>query len=243
MARKDKGDNYFVPLEQQHVLCQTMEDVLHNSMLPYAEHVVLERALPRVEDGLKPVQRRVLYAMYTLGLTPDKQTKKSAHIVGECMAKYHPHGDSSIYDTMVRLAQDFNLRAPLVYGQGNFGSIDGDPPAAFRYTEAKLAPIAMEMLADIDKDTVPWSLNFDDSTKEPNILPGRFPNLLVNGSYGIAVGFATNIPTHNLAEVIDGVIAQMDNPRITTQELCKIVKGPDFPTGGYILNGENIADV
>ena len=243
MARKDKGDNYFVPLEQQHVLCQTMEDVLHNSMLPYAEHVVLERALPRVEDGLKPVQRRVLYAMYTLGLTPDKQTKKSAHIVGECMAKYHPHGDSSIYDTMVRLAQDFNLRAPLVYGQGNFGSIDGDPPAAFRYTEAKLAPIAMEMLADIDKDTVPWSLNFDDSTKEPNILPGRFPNLLVNGSYGIAVGFATNIPTHNLAEVIDGVIAQMDNPRITTQELCKIVKGPDFPTGGYILNGEDIADV
>ena len=243
MARKDKGDNYFVPLEQQHVLCQTMEDVLHNSMLPYAEHVVLERALPRVEDGLKPVQRRVLYAMYTLGLTPDKQAKKSAHIVGECMAKYHPHGDSSIYDTMVRLAQDFNLRAPLVYGQGNFGSIDGDPPAAFRYTEAKLAPIAMEMLADIDKDTVPWSLNFDDSTKEPNILPGRFPNLLVNGSYGIAVGFATNIPTHNLAEVIDGVIAQMDNPRITTQELCKIVKGPDFPTGGYILNGEDIADV
>lgn len=243
MARKDKNDNYFVPLDKQHVLSQTMEEVLHNSMMPYAEHVVLERALPRVEDGLKPVQRRVLYAMYTLGLTPDKQTKKSAHIVGECMAKYHPHGDFSIYDTMVRMAQDFNLRAPLVYGQGNFGSIDGDPAAAFRYTEAKLAPIAMEMLADIDKDTVTWSLNFDDSTKEPNILPGRFPNLLVNGSYGIAVGFATNIPTHNLGEVIDGVIAQMENPRISSDELCDIVKGPDFPTGGYILNGGDIREV
>ncbi|MBR3750953.1 MAG: DNA topoisomerase 4 subunit A [Clostridia bacterium] len=242
MARKDKNDNYFIPLEQQNVLMQTMEDVLHNSMMPYAEHVVLERALPRVEDGLKPVQRRVLYAMYTLGLTPDKQTKKSAHIVGECMAKYHPHGDSSIYDTMVRLAQDFNLRVPLVYGQGNFGSIDGDPAAAFRYTEAKLAAPAMELLADLDKDTVPWDLNFDDTTKEPTLLPGRFPNLLVNGSYGIAVGFATNIPTHNLAEVIDGVIAQMDNPRITTEELCKIVKGPDFPTGGYILNGADIVE-
>lgn len=242
MARKIR-DNYYVPLEEQHILSQTMEEVLHNSMLPYAEHVVLERALPRVEDGLKPVQRRVLYSMFTLGLTPDKQTKKSAHIVGECMAKYHPHGDSSIYDTMVRLAQDFNLRAPLVFGQGNFGSIDGDPAAAFRYTEAKLSPIAMEMLTDIDKDTVPWSLNFDDTTKEPNILPARFPNLLVNGAYGIAVGFATNIPTHNLGEVIDGVIAQMDNPRISLSELLKIVKGPDFPTGGYILNGKNIEEV
>ena len=242
MAKK-QDEQYFIPLSQQNVRTETMEDVMHSSMLPYAEHVILERALPRVEDGLKPVQRRVLYAMYTLGLFPDKPTKKSAHIVGECMAKYHPHGDSSIYETMVRMAQDFNLREPLVYGQGNFGSIDGDSAAAFRYTEARLAPIALEMLRDIDKDTVKWSLNFDDSLKEPDVLPGRFPNLLVNGSYGIAVGLATNIPTHNLGEVIDSVVAQIDNPRISLSELLKHVKGPDFPTGGYIINGGEIENV
>ena len=212
MARKD---DYIVPLSEQKVSFQTMEEVMHNSMMPYAEHVILERALPRVEDGLKPVQRRVLYAMYTQNLFPDKPYKKSAYIVGETMAKYHPHGDSSIYETMVRMAQDFSLREPLVDGHGCFGSIDGDGAAAARYTEARLAPIALELLRDIEKDTVKWALNYDDSLKEPTVLPGRFPNLLVNGSYGIAVGLATNIPTHNLAEVIDGVVAQIDNPRIT----------------------------
>lgn len=235
-----KRDN-MIPTDSN-IQSQTLEEVMHNSMLPYAENVILERALPRVEDGLKPVQRRVLYAMYTQNLFPDKPFKKSAHIVGETMAKYHPHGDSSIYETMVRLAQDFNMREPLVDGQGNFGSIDGDPAAAFRYTEARLTPIATELLRDIDKDTVKWSLNFDDSLTEPDVLPGRFPNLLVNGSYGIAVGLATNIPTHNLAEVIDSVIAQIDNPRITLAELMKHVKGPDFPTGGIIVNGEEIEE-
>ena len=224
------------------ILSQTMENVLHSSMIPYSEHVILERALPRVEDGLKPVQRRVLYVMYEQGLTPDKPFKKSANIVGETMAKYHPHGDSSIYDTMVRMAQDFVMRAPLVDGHGNFGSIDGDSAAAFRYTEARMAPLALELLRDIEKDTVKWSLNFDDTRKEPDILPGRFPNLLVNGATGIAVGLATNIPTHNLAEVIDGVIAQIDNPRITLEEMLQYIKGPDFPTGGSIINGEAIRD-
>lgn len=240
MARKD---DYIVPLSEQKVSFQTMEEVMHNSMMPYAEHVILERALPRVEDGLKPVQRRVLYAMYTQNLFPDKPYKKSAYIVGETMAKYHPHGDSSIYETMVRMAQDFSLREPLVDGHGCFGSIDGDGAAAARYTEARLAPIALELLRDIEKDTVKWALNYDDSLKEPTVLPGRFPNLLVNGSYGIAVGLATNIPTHNLAEVIDGVIAQIDNPRIALPELLKHLKGPDFPTGGYIINGSDIENI
>ncbi|MBO5927071.1 MAG: DNA gyrase subunit A, partial [Clostridia bacterium] len=198
MAKKDKTF-----IDNSIILSQNMETVLHDSMIPYSEHVILERALPRVEDGLKPVQRRVLYVMYEQGLLPDKPFKKSANIVGETMAKYHPHGDSSIYDTMVRLAQDFCMRAPIVDGHGNFGSIDGDSAAAFRYTEARMAPLALELLRDIEKDTVHWSLNFDDTRKEPDILPGRFPNLLVNGSMGIAVGLATNIPTHNLGEVID----------------------------------------
>lgn len=229
-------------IDNSTILHQTMEDVMHSSMIPYSEHVILERALPRVEDGLKPVQRRILYVMYEQGLTPDKPFKKSANIVGETMAKYHPHGDSSIYDTMVRMAQDFVMRAPLVDGHGNFGSIDGDSAAAFRYTEARMAPLALELLRDIEKDTVKWSLNFDDTRKEPDILPGRFPNLLVNGATGIAVGLATNIPTHNLAEVIDGIVAQIDNPRITLDEMLKYIKGPDFPTGGLIVNGEAIKD-
>jgi len=228
-------------IDNSTILHQTMEDVMHSSMIPYSEHVILERALPRVEDGLKPVQRRILYVMYEQGLTPDKPFKKSANIVGETMAKYHPHGDSSIYDTMVRMAQDFVMRAPLVDGHGNFGSID-DSAAAFRYTEARMAPLALELLRDIEKDTVKWSLNFDDTRKEPDILPGRFPNLLVNGATGIAVGLATNIPTHNLAEVIDGIVAQIDNPRITLDEMLKYIKGPDFPTGGLIVNGEAIKD-
>ena len=175
-----------------------LEEVLPSAMLPYAEFVIMDRALPRVEDGLKPVQRRILYTMFEMGLLPDKPHKKSARIVGDCMGKYHPHGDSSVYDAMVRMAQDFNMGRTLVNGHGNFGSVDGDPAAAMRYTEARLEPIALELLRDLYKETVPFSLNFDDSLKEPDMLPGRFPNLLVNGAAGIAVGLATNIPPHNL---------------------------------------------
>ena len=222
------------------VITSPLEDVLHNSMIPYAEYVILDRALPRVEDGLKPVQRRILYSMYDQGMTPDKGYKKSARVVGDCLAKYHPHGDTSVYDAMVRLAQPYNMRNTLVDGHGNFGSIDGDSAAAMRYTEVKLQPLALELVSDIDKDTVNWALNFDDSLKEPETLPGRFPNLLVNGASGIAVGLATNIPTHNLAEVIDGVIAYLDNPKISLDDMMKIVKGPDFPTGGYLIAGEEL---
>ncbi len=215
-----------------------LEEVLPKSMLPYAEFVILDRALPRVEDGLKPVQRRILYTMSEMGLTPDKPHKKSARIVGDCMGKYHPHGDSSVYDAMVRMAQDFNMGKTLVNGHGNFGSVDGDPAAAMRYTEARLEPIALELLRDIEKNTVPFSLNFDDSLKEPDMLPGRFPNLLVNGASGIAVGLATNIPPHNLGEAIDGVVAYIDNPRITLEGMMKHIPAPDFPTGGYIIANE-----
>ena len=222
------------------IITSPLEDVLHNSMIPYAEYVILDRALPRVEDGLKPVQRRILYSMYDLGITPDKGYKKSARVVGDCLAKYHPHGDSSVYDAMVRLAQPYNMRNTLVDGHGNFGSIDGDSAAAMRYTEVRLQQLALELLTDIDKDTVNWSLNFDDSLKEPDTLPGRFPNLLVNGATGIAVGLATNIPTHNLAEVIDGVVAYLNDPKISLDDMMKIVKGPDFPTGGYIIAGTEL---
>ncbi|MCI5838914.1 MAG: DNA gyrase subunit A, partial [Christensenellaceae bacterium] len=209
-------------------------------MIPYAEYVILDRALPRVEDGLKPVQRRILYSMYEQGFTPDKGYKKSAKVVGDCLAKYHPHGDTSVYDAMVRMAQPFNMRMTLVDGHGNFGSVDGDSAAAMRYTEVKLQPLALELLSDLDKDTVDWQLNFDDSLKEPVTLPGRFPNLLVNGATGIAVGLATNIPTHNLAEVIDGAVALIDNPKIKLDEMMKIIKGPDFSTGGYIIAGDEL---
>ena len=222
------------------IITSPLEDVLHNSMIPYAEYVILDRALPRVEDGLKPVQRRILYSMYEQGMTPDKGYKKSARVVGDCLAKYHPHGDSSVYDAMVRLAQPYNMRNTLVDGHGNFGSIDGDSAAAMRYTEVRLQQLALELLTDIDKDTVNWSLNFDDSLKEPDTLPGRFPNLLVNGATGIAVGLATNIPTHNLAEVIDGVVAYLNDPKISLDDMMKIVKGPDFPTGGYIIAGTEL---
>ncbi|MGN1200979.1 MAG: DNA topoisomerase (ATP-hydrolyzing) subunit A [Candidatus Caccovivens sp.] len=222
------------------VLFKPLEEVLHDSMIPYTEHVVMDRALPRVEDGLKPVQRRILYSMLELGLTPDKPYRKSARIVGDCMGKYHPHGDSSVYDAMVRMSQDFVLRAPLVDGHGNFGSIDGDSAAAMRYTEARMTPLAMELLRDLEKDTVRWGLNFDDTLKEPDVLPGRFPNLLVNGASGIAVGVATNIPPHNLGEVIDGVVAYIDNPNITLDKMMKIIKGPDFPTGGELILGDGI---
>lgn len=228
-------------LNKEQIITNTMEEVLHGSMIPYAEHVILDRALPRVEDGLKPVQRRILYSMYEQGMFPDKGYKKSARVVGDCLAKYHPHGDSSVYEAMVRLAQPYNMRQVLVDGQGNFGSIDGDPAAAMRYTEVKMQPLALELLRDIEKNTVRWNPNFDDSLKEPDILPGRYPNLLVNGATGIAVGLATNIPTHNLGEVIDGAIAYMHNPKITLAEMMKIVKGPDFPTGGYIIAGSELA--
>jgi len=222
------------------ILFKPLEEVLHDSMIPYTEHVVMDRALPRVEDGLKPVQRRILYSMLELGLTPDKPYRKSARIVGDCMGKYHPHGDSSVYDAMVRMSQDFVLRAPLVDGHGNFGSIDGDSAAAMRYTEARMTPLAMEILRDLEKDTVRWGLNFDDTLKEPDVLPGRFPNLLVNGASGIAVGVATNIPPHNLGEVIDGVVAYIENPNIKLESMMKIIKGPDFPTGGELILGDGI---
>ena len=225
------------------VVSKSLEQVIHESMMPYSEYVILDRALPRVEDGLKPVQRRVLYSMLEVGVTPDKPYRKSATIVGNCMGKYHPHGDSSIYLTMVRLAQDFNMGVCLVDGHGNFGSVDGDPPAAMRYTESRLSPISMELLKDIEKNTVTWSLNFDDSRKEPDMLPGRFPNLLVNGATGIAVGLATSIPTHNLAETIDCVTAYIDNPKIKLKELLKFMPAPDFSTGGYILNSSNFEEV
>ena len=222
------------------IIAKTMEDVMHESMMPYSEFVILDRALPRVEDGLKPVQRRILYSMSELGITPDKPYRKSARIVGDCMGKFHPHGDSSIYGAMVRMAQPFSMGACLVDGHGNFGSVDGDSPAAMRYTEARLTPLALELLRDIDKNTVKWSCNFDDTLMEPDMLPGRFPNLLVNGASGIAVGLSTNIPPHNLMESIDGVIAYIDNPRIKLSDMMKIIKGPDFPTGGFVIGGEEL---
>lgn len=222
------------------IIEDSIEDIMHASMMPYSEHVILDRALPRVEDGLKPVQRRILYAMSELGNTPDKPHKKSARIVGECLGKYHPHGDSSVYDAMVRLAQPFNTRNLLIDGHGNFGSVDGDSAAAMRYTEARLTPLAMEMLRDIDKETVSFSLNFDDTLQEPDMLPCRFPNLLVNGAMGIAVGLTTNIPPHNLGEVIDGIVAYIENSRITLKEMMKYIPAPDFPTGGVIIDGEGI---
>ena len=221
------------------IIFKSMSEVLHESMIPYTEHVVMDRALPRVEDGLKPVQRRILYSMIELGVTPDKPHRKSARIVGDCLGKYHPHGDSSVYDAMCRMAQDWVLRAPLVDGHGNFGSIDGDSPAAMRYTEARLTPLALELMRDLDKDTVRWSLNFDDMLKEPDMFPGRFPNLLVNGAYGIAVGVATNIPPHNLGETIDAVVAYINNPNIKIDEIMKILKAPDFPSGGIIISQDD----
>ena len=238
MARKKTYDEF--TQNEDLIIHKPLEEVMHESIMPYAEYVIMERAIPRVEDGLKPVQRRILYTMYELGVTPDKPHRKSARIVGDALGKYHPHGDSSVYDAMVRMAQDFVMRAQLIDGHGNFGSMDGDSAAAMRYTEARLTPLAMEMIRDIEKETVPFSLNFDDTLKEPDVLPGRFPNLLVNGSSGIAVGLATNIPPHNLGEVIDGVIAQMENPEITLESLMEIIKGPDFPTGGVIIGKEEI---
>ena len=207
---------------------------MKNSFLDYAMSVIVSRALPDVRDGLKPVHRRILYSMYDLGMHSDKAFKKSARIVGEVMGKYHPHGDSAIYEAMVRMAQDFSYRYMLVDGHGNFGSIDGDGAAAMRYTEARMSKISMEILRDINKNTIDFRDNYDGSEQEPKVLPARFPNLLVNGSTGIAVGMATNIPPHNLGEVIDGVLALIEDPEIAVTELIEFIKGPDFPTGGLI---------
>ena len=217
-----------------------IEEEMRESFMAYAMSVIISRAVPDVRDGLKPVHRRVLYAMYDAGNTSDKPYKKSARLVGDIMGKYHPHGDTAIYDTIVRMAQDFNLRYPLVDGQGNFGSIDGDNPAAMRYTEIRMTPLAEEMLADIEKETVDFIANYDDSLKEPAVLPSRIPNLLINGSAGIAVGMATNIPPHNLSEVIDGLIGLIANPDITIKQLMRHIPGPDFPTAGFIHGKEPI---
>lgn len=217
-----------------------VNDEMKQSFIAYAMAVNVSRAIPDVRDGFKPVHRRILYSMNELGLSADKPYRKCARIVGDVLGKYHPHGDSSVYDALVRLAQDFSIREPLVDGQGNFGSVDGDPPAAMRYTEARLSKISAEMLRDIDKETVDWQSNFDETLEEPSVLPARFPNLLVNGSDGIAVGMATNIPPHNLGEVIDGVCALIDNPEITPDELMKYIPAPDFPTGGLIMGRANV---
>ena len=219
---------------------RTVEKEMKSSYLDYAMSVIVGRALPDVRDGLKPVHRRILFAMYELSNTHDKPYKKSARVVGETLGKYHPHGDSAIYDSMVRMAQDFSLRYPLVEGQGNFGSVDGDSAAAMRYTEARLNRFAEEMISDIEKDTVDFTQNFDATLKEPLVLPSRVPNLLVNGSSGIAVGMATNMPPHNLCEAVDGLVAMIDNPQITLDGVLPLVKGPDFPTGGFILGKKGI---
>ncbi|MFA6534051.1 MAG: DNA gyrase subunit A, partial [Patescibacteria group bacterium] len=213
---------------------------MQTSYLDYAMSVIVSRALPDVRDGLKPVHRRILYAMWTLGLRHSAKYRKSATVVGEVMGKYHPHGDSAIYDTMVRMAQDFSLRYPLVDGQGNFGSMDGDSAAAMRYTEAKLDSIAEEVLSDLDKNTVNFIPNYDGSLKEPMVLPAKLPNLLLNGSMGIAVGMATSIPPHNLTELCNAIIALIANPQAAVEDLMEFVKGPDFPTGGTIFNLEEI---
>lgn len=229
-------------LNAQRIIPVDIEAEMKESFINYAVSVIVDRALPDVRDGLKPVHRRILYSMYTQGFTADKPYRKCATTVGDVLGKYHPHGDAAVYDSLVRMAQDFSLRYPLVDGHGNFGSRDGDPPAAMRYTEARLSKIASEMLADINKDTVDFKANFDEHEMEPVVLPSRFPNLLVNGSSGIAVGMATNIPPHNLNEVIDGIIALIKDPGITTEELNRIIKGPDFPTAGTIIGRQGIRD-
>ena len=217
---------------------RTVENVMEDSYLRYSMSVIVERALPDVRDGMKPVHRRILYTMNRDGLRSSARHRKSANVVGAVMGDYHPHGDAAIYDSMVRLAQPWAMRYMLVNGQGNFGSMDGDPPAAMRYTEAKMQRIAEEMLADIEKETVPFRDNYDGRLKEPEVLPAKLPNLLLNGQLGIAVGMATNIPPHNLTELIDATVEQIDNPEATLDDLLQHVKGPDFPTGG-IIYGQN----
>jgi DNA gyrase subunit A len=228
------------PNQRERILPRLIDEEIKESFINYSMSVIVSRALPDVRDGLKPVHRRILYAMNDLGLVPGRPYKKSATVVGDVLGKYHPHGDSPVYDALVRMVQDFSLRYPLIDGQGNFGSVDGDPAAAYRYTEARLTPIAMEMLADIDRNTVDFAPNFDDRLTEPKVLPAAVPNLLVNGSSGIAVGMATNIPPHNLKEILSATMAVIDDPEITIGDLRKLVKGPDFPTGGFIYGREGI---
>ncbi|MBA3558554.1 MAG: DNA gyrase subunit A [Gemmatimonadaceae bacterium] len=230
------------PNNRERILSRLIDDEMKESFINYSMSVIVSRALPDVRDGLKPVHRRVLYAMNELGLVPGRPHKKSATVVGDVLGKYHPHGDSSVYDALVRMVQDFSLRYPLVDGQGNFGSVEGDPAAAYRYTEARLTPVAMEALADIDKNTVDFAPNFDDRLQEPKVLPSAIPNLIVNGSSGIAVGMATNIPPHNMREVVSAIVQLIDNPEMTAMDLRAHVKGPDFPTGGYIYGREGIRD-
>src|ERR671918_2830221 len=221
-----------------------IEDEMKRSYMDYAMSVIIGRALPDARDGLKPAHRRVLYGMKTMGLSPGRPYRKAAKIVGEVMGNFHPHGDASIYDTLVRMAQDFNMRAPLIDGQGNFGSVDGDPPAAMRYTEARLKALGDEMMTDLDKETVDFVPNYDETTEEPSVLPAPFPNLLVNGSAGIAVGMATNVPPHNMREVIDGVIAAVEqrgqSRETRLKAVVKAIPGPDFPTGGFIVGRQGI---
>ncbi len=236
---KNKEDKQ--ELQNKGVIEQGISQEVRESYLNYAMSVITSRALPDVRDGLKPVHRRILYAMHKSGLTPQAKTKKSATVVGEVIGKYHPHGDSAVYDTMVNMAQDFSMRYPLIIGQGNFGSIDGDPAAAYRYTEAKLSPIAVEMLRDIEKNTVDFRPNFDNTHKEPVVLPAAVPNLLLNGTLGIAVGMATNIPPHNLRELVEATVHLIDNPEASTEDLLQFVKGPDFPIGGIAFNKKDIA--
>ena len=244
MAKKDTSpeltEEFRKTLAMTKMLDMEVDEELKRSFIAYAMAVNKSRAIPDVRDGLKPVHRRILFSMHEMGLYNDKAYRKCARIVGDCMGKYHPHGDSSVYDALVRLAQDFTINFPLVDGHGNFGSVDGDPPAAMRYTEARLTKLAAEMLKDLDKETVDFIPNFDGSEEEPTVLPARYPNLLVNGSDGIAVGMATNIPPHNLAEVIDGTVAMIDNPEITIDELMEYIPAPDFPTGGIIMGRSGI---
>ena len=229
-----------VPGSGTKVIVRDVKQEIETAFLDYSMSVIVARALPDVRDGLKPVHRRILYTMHERGNDPQHPYRKSADTVGAVLGSYHPHGDASVYDAMVRLAQDFSLRYPLVDGQGNFGSVDGDPPAAYRYTEARMSKMACEMLTDIEKDTIDWDPNFDENKKEPHVLPSRFPNLLVNGSQGIAVGMATNIPPHNLREIVNGMVALMDDPEIDLAGLMEYVKGPDFPTGGIIMGRSGI---
>src|SRR5437763_7197994 len=219
-----------------------IEEEMRKSYLDYAMSVIVGRALPDIRDGLKPVHRRVLYTMQGLGLNWNRAYKKAARVIGDCMGKYHPHGDAPIYEALVRMVQEFSLRYLLVDGQGNYGSVDGDPPAAMRYTEARLTKLAEALLADIDKDTVDFRPNYDDSRTEPTVLPANVPNLLINGAGGIAVGYATNIPTHNLAEVVDGLLLLLANPAATVDQLMELIPGPDFPTAGYIYCTQGIKD-
>src|SRR5688500_3849510 len=227
-------------LHRQRITNVFLEDEMRTSYLNYSMSVIVSRALPDIRDGLKTSQRRILVAMNDLNLAPGRPYRKCAKIAGDTSGNYHPHGEQVVYPTLVRMAQDFNMRYPLVDGQGNYGSIDGDAPAAMRYTEARLTPIALEMLADIDMDTVDWVGNYDNTRQEPTVLPGRFPNLICNGSAGIAVGMATSIPPHNLSEVVDGLTMLIDNPEATIEELIRVIPGPDFPTGGIIMGQEDI---